>query len=413
MSEQQRNPHTTGHEKTGGSQAIIAFLTIVAGTVLGLAGIDLVLPSVPAMQGIFNTSIANAQLVLATYVAGMSVGLLMFGALAGHFGRRRLFIASLAVYGVLSLLAVTTDNIHVLNVIRFFQGAAASGGAVLAPGLLRALFSEIGAIRAVSAMGSIESLVPGLAPIAGAWLYAEYGWKASFEITGTAVLAICALVVLVPSLLPHIGQKSAGSSASYWRVMKNPAFIRYGLSHALVLGGLLVFVFSTPAVVVETMDGTIEDFIRMQFVGVCLFIVSANLNGSLVKRFGNEKVIMAGTVIATLGSVLLFGYALFGPNNPYHLVYMFWVLNLGHGIRSGPGFVRALQTTHGEDDKCSALMILATMLIGALGTAVVGPFITFGLIGPTLALVLIVVPALVLMYALPPFREGKQPSVRG
>ena len=413
MREQHTNPQQTDSHKAAGSQAMIAFFTIIAGTVLGLAGIDLVLPSVPAMPAIFGTDIANAQLVLATYVAGMSVGLLMFGALAGHFGRRRLFIASLLAFGVLSLLAVMTDNIHVLNIIRFFQGAAASGGAVLAPGLIRALFSELGAIRAVSAMGSIESLVPGLAPIAGAWLFAEYGWKASFEITGTAVLAICALVILIPSLLPHIGQKRSGSSASYWRVMKNKSFIRYGLSHALVLGGLLVFVFSTPAVVVETMDGTIEDFIRMQFVGVCLFIVSANINGSLVKRFGNEKVIMAGTIIATLGSTVLFAYALFGPNNPYHLVYMFWVLNLGHGIRSGPGFVRALQTTHGEDDKGSALMILATMLTGAVGTAIVGPFIQFGLVGPTLALVLIVVPALLLMYIFPPFTEGDQPSERG
>ncbi|WP_417449267.1 MFS transporter [Kordiimonas sp.] len=406
-----RAPHpNTGSPKAGGSQAVIAFLTIVAGTVLGLAGIDLVLPSVPAMPQIFATDTATAQLVLATYVAGMSLGLLMFGALASHFGRRRLFIGSLAVYGGLSLLAVMTDDIHVLNVIRFFQGAAASGGAVLAPGLIRALFSELGAIRAVSAMGSIESLVPGLAPIAGAWLFDAYGWEASFKITGLLVLAICALVLARPSLLPHIGQKRSGSPASYWRVMKNKVFIRYGLSHALILGGLLVFVFSAPAVVIETMGGEIEDFIRMQFVGVCLFIVSANINGSLVKRFGNETVIMAGTALSLLGCCGLLGYGLFGPNNPYHLVYLFWVLNLGHGIRSGPGFVRALQATHGEDDKASALIILWTMLIAAVGTAIVAPFIKFGLAALTFALVLIVLPSLILMLVLPPYADNKQPG---
>ncbi|WP_262691913.1 MFS transporter [Kordiimonas aestuarii] len=410
MSEQHTLHHKTEGPETGGSQAIVAFLTIVAGTVLGLAGIDLVLPSVPAMPQIFATDTATAQLVLATYVAGMSLGLLMFGALASHFGRRRLFIGSLAVFGVLSLLAVMTDDIHTLNVIRFFQGAAASGGAVLAPGLIRALFSDLGAIRAVSAMGSIESLVPGLAPIAGAWLFDAYGWEASFKITGVLVLAICALVLIKPSLLPHIGQKRSGTPSSYWRVMKNRAFIRYGLSHALILGGLLVFVFSTPAVVIETMDGVIEDFIRMQFVGVCLFIVSANINGSLVKRFGNEPVIMAGTVLSLVGCVGLFAYGLFGPNDPYNLVYLFWVLNLGHGIRSGPGFVRALQTTHGEDDRASALIILATMLIAAVGTAVVAPFIKFGLAALTFALVLIVLPALVLMVVFPPFTEGGQPA---
>ncbi|WP_417459890.1 MFS transporter [Kordiimonas sp.] len=396
---------SSGPDEGPQPRVIAAFLTIVAGTVLGLSGIDLVLPAVPQLPAIFGTNIENAQLVLASYVAGMSVGLLMFGSLSAHFGRRRLFIASLAAFGALSLMATMTDNIHVLNIIRFFQGAAASGGAVLAPGLIRALFSEIGAIRAVSAMGSIESLVPGLAPIAGAWLFKEYGWEASFSITGTLVLAICLIVFLIPSLLPHIGQKKGDTTSSYMRVMRNKTFLRYAVSHALILGGLLVFVFSVPAVVIKTMDGVIEDFILMQFVGVCLFIVSANANGSLVKRFGNEAVISAGTDISLFGTLVLFGYALFGANDPHHLAYMFWILNLGHGIRSGPGFVRALAATHGDDDRASALIILWTMMLAAAGTAIVAPFIEMGLAAVTFALVLIVLPAPILMRTLAPMGE--------
>jgi len=88
-------------DESAGVNAILACAVIIAGTVLGLAGIDLVLPAVPSLPQIFDTDIATSQLVLALYVAGSSVGLLVFGSLAAHIGRRRLFIGSLTVFAAL------------------------------------------------------------------------------------------------------------------------------------------------------------------------------------------------------------------------------------------------------------------------------------------------------------------------
>lgn len=399
----------TAPDQPAEKRATIAFLTIVAGTVLGLAGIDLVLPSVPDLPGIFSTTQATSQLVLAAYVAGSTVGLLLFGSLASHFGRRRLFIWSLAAFALLSLVAALSNDIWTLIGIRLLQGAAASGSAVLAPGLIRALFSELGAMRAIGAMGSIEALVPGLAPIAGAWLHQSQGWQASFHLTGILCLVICLIVFIVPSLLPHIGSKRGDAPSSYMKVVANNTFLRYGLSHALILGGLLTFVFSAPAVIIQTMSGTIGDFILMQFVGVTCFIISANVAGSLVKRFGTETIIAVGTFLALFGSLFLLMYAFFGANNPDHLAYLFWVLNTGLGLRGGPGFVRALSASHGDDERASAIIILATTGIAALGTALVAPFILVGLPALTVAVVVIICPAAVLILAIRPLED--QPPI--
>ncbi len=387
------------------TRAILAFLTIVAGTTLGLAGIDLVLPSVPFMPQIFGTTQATAQMVLAAYVAGSTVGLLLFGTLASHFGRRRLFIASLAAFALVSLASALVDDIWALIGLRLLQGATASGSAVLAPGLIRGLFSELGAVRAIGAMGSIEALVPGLAPIAGAWLHKAYGWQMSFNLTGVLCLVICLIVFVVPSLLPHIGRKRGDAPSSYLKVVANPTFLRYGLSHALILGALLTFVFSAPAVIIQTMGGTIEDFILMQFIGVSCFILSANLAGNFVKRWGVEMVITAGTFLSLLGTLLLLGYSLLGENNPAHLAAFFWVLNTGLGIRGGAGFVRALTASHGDDERASAIIILATTGIAALGTALVAPFILKGLTALTITVVAIIFPAVILILAIKPLED--------
>lgn len=396
-------PHTTA-PRPAKAQALLACAAIISGTVLGLAGTDLVLPAVPSMPEIFDTTIATSQLVMALYVAGTSIGLLVFGSLAGYIGRRRLFIGSLALFAFASGAAAFSSSIEALNIIRFLQGAAASGPAVLAPGLIRSLFSELGSIRAISAMGSIEALTPGLAPILGAWLFSQYGWQASFTLTAVLVAGLSAIMLARPTLLPSIGTKENSGPGSYVKLLKNATYLRYAIGHALVLGGLLTFVFSGPAVIVETMGGTIADFITMQIVGVSVFIIAANLSGHLVKWFGVERVIWAGTILSLLGAIILLGYALSGINDPRHLKGLFWVLNIGLGVRGGPGFVRALSAADEDDDRASALLIFFITAVAAGGTAIVAPFITVGLIALTVAVFAIILPSLLLMILIKPLQ---------
>lgn len=386
---------------------ITACTVVISATVLGLMGIDLVLPAVPDMPQIFNTNTAKSQLVLALYVAGSSAGLLLFGSLGSVIGRRKLFIFALAIFAALSGLASLMTSIEGLVAVRFFQGTAASGAAVLAPGLIRSMFSELGAIRAIAAMGSIESLAPGLAPILGAWLYAQDGWTASFTLTAILAAVLTLILIIRPKLLPSIGTKENNTSGRYIDIVRNPQFIRYSLSHAFVLGGLLTFVFTAPAVIIQTMDGTIQDFIYMQIVGVSCFILFSNLSGHLVERIGVETVITTGTVIAVAGGGLLFAYSLVGENDPTHLKYVFWVLNTGLGIRGGPGFVRALNAAGGDDDRASALMILFITGSAAIGTAIAAPFIPYGLLPLTALVFGIIICAGALIWLIKPFKPAE------
>jgi hypothetical protein len=59
----------------------IAFALIAAGCVVGLAGIDLVLPVVPQLPDALGTTPTGGQLVIAAYVGGSAAGLLLFGSL--------------------------------------------------------------------------------------------------------------------------------------------------------------------------------------------------------------------------------------------------------------------------------------------------------------------------------------------
>ena len=133
----------------------LVFGLIAAGTVLGLAGIDLVLPAVPGLPKQLGGDAAGAQFVIAAFVAGAASGLLVFGSIGPRFGRRQTLSAALGAYALFSLACALCSRLDVLVAVRFLQGMASSAPAVFAPALIRSLFDDTAATKAFGVLGSI------------------------------------------------------------------------------------------------------------------------------------------------------------------------------------------------------------------------------------------------------------------
>jgi len=391
-------------------RSAVAFTLIVVSTVLGMAGIDLVLPAVPSLPQVLGGSYAQAQLVLAAFVAGAAVGLLLFGTLGALFDQRRLLAASLAVYGVVSVLAGISVSIEMLIGLRFVQGAAGSAAAVFAPGMIRALYGDDRAVAALGLFGSIESLTPALAPIAGVWLLAVAGWTASFHLLALLSFgAALAVTLLSGHLPPLITRRGAGG---YARLLVDPTFLRYALSHAFTLGGLLVIVFGAPTVFLAALGAGLGDFILMQVTGIATFIVAANAAGRLTRRFGAEALIWFGTAVSAAGGLLMLIYAVLGGADTLVVTALFVPFNTGLGLRGPPGFHRAVVAAHGDDARGSALVVVAILVVSALGTAAVAPFITQGLVPVALVAGAFAIGALALLALLPALAEDRAGAAR-
>jgi MFS family permease len=379
----------------------LAFGLIAAGTVLGLAGIDLVLPAVPAMPKHLGGGAEGAQFVIAAFVAGTASGLLVFGSIGPRFGRRQTLIAAIGSYALLSLACAFCGRMDALVAVRFLQGVAASAPAVFAPAVIRSLFDDTGATKAFGVLGSIESLVPAFAPAVGVVLLRFGGWKVSFIVTSALAVLLASVIQFVGTIPPQGSPQLAGGS--YLRLLRSAVFLRYALSHAFVLGGLLVFVFGSPFVIVQAMHGVISQFIAMQIVGVGCFIVSANATGFLVQRFGSESLILSGTLLAAGSALLILVYAIAGGHDPSMLIYLFFPMNIGLGLRGPPGFFQAIRAGGGDDERAASLTILAIMAVSAVGTALLAPFIRHGLAALAAAATISQVFAVIALAFLPRF----------
>ncbi|MFN3911015.1 MFS transporter [Hyphomonas sp.] len=357
---------------------VMTFALLILGTTLGIAGTDLILPAIPQLPELMGGSQAMAQLVLATFVAGTCAGLIVFGELGARFDQRDLFAASLVAYGFVSLACLAAPTLPVLVGLRFVQGLTSAAAAVFAPGMIRALFPEAGAVRAMGLMGSIEALVPALAPVAGVWLIAAFGWKSSFLVVGVLSLAIAVLAAFTRHHMP--APAPTRGEGSYARLAASPVFLRYALSQAFTLGGLLIYVFGAPAMITKGLGGSLDTFIVMQVTGIAFFILGANAAGKLSEWFGAEPMILFGSALSTAGFIGFLVYGMLGGSNPVWLSALMIPTNMGLGFRGPPGFYRAILAARGDDARGSALVLVAILVTTAGGTALAAPFVTLGLV---------------------------------
>lgn len=386
------------------ARPLLVFSLLACGTALGLAGTDLVLPAVPVLPRELGGTIASAQLVVAAFVAGTAVGLLLFGTLGARYGRWAPVWIALGAYAALSLAAAFSRHFEILIGLRFLQGIAAAAPAVFAPPVLRTLFSEASATRALGVLGSVESVVPALAPVLGAKLTAVWSWRSPFFVIAALSAAAAVAIALSGGSFPHSATRNA--AGSYGALLRNPIFLRYALSQACVLGGLLLFVFGAPTVIVTVMHGTIRDFVWMQVVGISCFMLAAMATGHLVAIMGAERVIWIGTGLAACGAGAIAVYAAHGGRTPSALIPLFIPLNLGLGMRGPPGFLRAILAGRGDEERAASLTVLAVMAVAAATTAALAPLLSRGLLVLASACALVEACGLALLVFLPPLSES-------
>ena len=116
------------------------------------------------------------------YLAVLAALLIIGGALADRYGRRRIFSIGLASFGVISVLCGLAPTLEILIVARLLQGAA---GALLVPGslaIITAAFEGASRARAFGLWASSTSALTLLGPIVGGLLVDNVSWRVAFLI---------------------------------------------------------------------------------------------------------------------------------------------------------------------------------------------------------------------------------------
>jgi EmrB/QacA subfamily drug resistance transporter len=157
--------------------------------------------ALPAMRSSLHLSTSAQQWVVDAYLLTFGGLLLLAAKAADLFGRRRVFVAGLAVFTVASLVAGLADNGTMLLIARAVQGAGASALAPSGLSLITASHhDEHRRARALSIWGACASSSAAAGVVLGGVLTESLDWRWIFFVNVPIgiVLLVASLRVLLP-----------------------------------------------------------------------------------------------------------------------------------------------------------------------------------------------------------------------
>ena len=281
----------------------------------GPMAIDMYLPALPAIGLAFNVGQDKVQWSLSAFFLGFGVGQIVWGALADWLGRRRPVAAGILLYGIGCIGCSLTNDIGHLAVWRFVQALGACAGPVLARAMVRDVFGRDRAASVLSLMMLVMGVAPMVAPLIGGHILLIGTWRTIFWVQACFVIVAFAGLVSLPETLP-IGRRQparvGGMAYAYVRLLADRRYLGYALSSSFIYGGMFAYVSGTPFVYIELFGVRPENYGYLFGVNIVGMIVVNTVNSRVVLKFGTDRVLRMGCLLAALVGLALLGFAATG-----------------------------------------------------------------------------------------------------
>jgi DHA1 family bicyclomycin/chloramphenicol resistance-like MFS transporter len=291
--------------------------------------IDAMLPALPRIGAELSPDDVNrAQLIVIAFVGGMGAATLIAGPMSDAWGRKRLILGGIALYGLGAAMAWAAPTLEMLLLARVIQGIGAAGPRIVGMAIVRDVYGGREMARILSFIMLVFMLMPAMAPLLGSWIIAAAGWRAMFgAFVAFALLAGLWLAMRLPESLPMAARRPLRLRvllAGVSEVLRHP-IVRLSIM-AQAMGYVLLFTtISLIQPVFDQVFGRGDQF-PLWFAAMAVVTGSASvLNAALVMRLGMRRLasaafgsqIILSATITTCWLLGLRGEAMFA-------VYLIW-----------------------------------------------------------------------------------------
>jgi EmrB/QacA subfamily drug resistance transporter len=380
--------------------------------------------ALPTLARDLHAGTSALQWMVDAYVLVFAGLLVVAGGLGDRFGRRRVLLVGLAIFGAGSLASAFAPSSDVLIGLRAFMGI---GGALIVPSTLSVtatVFSSEERPKAIAIWTGVSGLGIVAGPLIAGWLLEHFGWGSIFLLNVPVVLvSVVGVLALVPEGratgaprldLPGAGLSVAGlvglvygvieAPANGWtsplelavfaltslffagfvlrelrapeplvdvRLFRAPAFAAAMVAMLLTSFGLFGSMFFLSQYLQGVLAfGTMETGLAILPLAVALAIFSP-LGMTAMRVIGTRSTVAAGLAAVAIGLVVL---RLAGAAAGYAPVAVtLFLVGAGMGLAASPITVVIIRSLpRGKQGVASALTSTARELGGALGVAILG-----------------------------------------
>ncbi|MEM6478204.1 MAG: MFS transporter, partial [Pseudomonadota bacterium] len=307
-------------------RASIRFVALMAYLVSCVAlGIDLMLASLPEIGNELSPAAPErATLVMGSFFISLGFATFLVGPILDRFGRKPVMLAGLGLYALGGLLSWLAPSLTLMLLGRALMGIGAAAPRVGVQAIIRDRFEGRQMAATISLVMMIFTLVPGVAPMLGAWIAELTGWRGVFAVFIFFGLSAALWFVLQqPETLKEPIPISLRSWAEQVRASMSIKMFRLSLYIQLfAFASLYGLLTAGPAIFTDAYD--IPGLYPYIFGAVSVSgALGSFANARLVARIGMVRLLRRGLVVCTLATLVGLIGLFAGLGLPAFLLAMF------------------------------------------------------------------------------------------
>jgi MFS transporter, DHA1 family, multidrug resistance protein len=345
----------------------IAVLAALAS--IGTLATNILLPSLPQMAASLKVSTAAVTASITVFLAVFAIGQLLVGPISDRYGRRAPVLAGFVVFIAGSIWCGLATDLPGLLIGRVIQATGACSTSVLSRAIARDLFSGAALGRAMALIMIAMAAAPGFSPLLGGALDHAFGWRSEFIFVGAFALVSAAAFATVlgeTHRSTRIPLNPLAIAKTYFALSADRRFLVPAATVSLIMGGLFSMFSAAPRVLIEGLQFT-PIALGWFFAGTVLIVFGAGMLATrLGPRFGLDRAVQSGLLLAAAGSVAILLVAMFDHRFLPFLGAISLFL-LGMGIVNPLGTAQALSPFGDKAGAASALLGFWQMTGAAFG----------------------------------------------
>ncbi len=283
----------------GANWGVMAALAL--SMLLGSLGTSIANIALPVLVGAFSAPFHHVQWVVISYLAALTVSVIVAGRLGDIYGLRRMHLFGLGLFLLASLLCGIAPTLWALIAARALQGIGAAFLMTLTLALMRETANETRIGQAMGLLGTVSALGTAIGPSLGGMIIAATDWRGIFLVL--IPLAALALILAFISLPMDAGEDRTQTANLRTMITGSlvPSLLANCLVAAVMMSTLVVgpFYLGLGLGLKEAMVGLVMS------AGPAISMFSGVPSGRAVDAWGARGILAIGLTMLAAGAFLL------------------------------------------------------------------------------------------------------------
>jgi DHA1 family bicyclomycin/chloramphenicol resistance-like MFS transporter len=260
---------------------------------VGPMSIDMYLPAFPAIEAEFHAAPGAAQITLATWILGLSIGQLIQGSLADRYGRRVPLLLGTATYTAASVGCALAPSIAWLAFWRFVAAFGGSASMIVPRAVVRDVAEGQAAARMMSRLILILGVAPVLAPSVGGLVLGFANWRVIFWIVaGYGGIGLLLAARFLPDTLPESRRVRLHLASMLFRwksILTERVFFTNAMMMSFASFALFAYLGGSPTTFIVHFHLTPGQFALVFGAVAAVYVLCSQLNVILTRLLGLSR----------------------------------------------------------------------------------------------------------------------------